>query len=118
VDSKESSDDFLDMCQKLDSLGWKKVFVDLRQNIPLGVPLPDSGKSIDLLRQNESVTSAKLSSVLRFPNKKLVLPIGHNMIIAFSRNKISNMIHKGGRPIMDELAEELVDEIFKWKLNQ
>lgn len=38
-------------------------------------------------------------------------PSGHNMIVAMSRNAIYNHLNKPGRPIVDALATELVDDI-------
>ena len=33
------------------------------------------------------------------------------MICAFSRGRVSSHMNRGGRPVMDALAKELVDEI-------
>jgi hypothetical protein len=37
------------------------------------------------------------------------------MMVAFSQSCISTFINKGGRPIVDALANELVEGIFSWK---
>jgi hypothetical protein len=42
-------------------------------------------------------------------------PLGHNMMVAFSRNRLSTYMNKAGRPVVDSLAKELVDDIFDWK---
>ena len=42
----------------------------------------------------------------------LRLPLGHNMIVAFARNKYSAFFNKGGRPLVNVLTKELVKEIF------
>jgi hypothetical protein len=49
-------------------------------------------------------------------SKRLILrvPVGHNMIVAFSRNRLATFLNKGGRPLVDALAEELVRDIFAW----
>ena len=44
----------------------------------------------------------------------LRVPAGHNMIVAFSRSRIGAFVNKGGRPLVDALAKELVQEIFAW----
>merc|ERR1712151_285781 len=188
-------DDLVTMCNSLDSLGWTKVFIDLRPNIPLFLPLPssfvpflpnmsssstssttsfidttttatntknsilpnifnsirnsiinndnnqqskDEASTTQIKIKNKQkleeetiscihsyknnisnvITSSNLSRILSTPNEKLVLPIGHNMIVAFSRNKVSSIIHKGGRPVMDELAKNIVHYIFNWDNNK
>jgi hypothetical protein len=45
----------------------------------------------------------------------LYLPMGHNMIVAFSRSSIRTYMNKGGRPVVDALAKEVVEDIFSWK---
>jgi len=36
-------EELVEMTKKLDALGWKKVFVDMRGEIPIGIPLPTIG---------------------------------------------------------------------------
>jgi len=38
-------------------------------------------------------------------------PFGHNMIVAMSRNSVYTYLNKAGRPIVDALATQLVDDI-------
>mmetsp|Transcript_7458 Transcript_7458/g.18843 ORF Transcript_7458/g.18843 Transcript_7458/m.18843 type:complete len:641 (-) Transcript_7458:141-2063(-) len=38
-------------------------------------------------------------------------PFGHNMIVAMSRNSVYTYLNKGGRPIVDGIAAQLVDDI-------
>jgi hypothetical protein len=45
----------------------------------------------------------------------LYWPLGHNMIVAFSRSRWSTYMNKAGRPVVDGLAKELVDDIFAWR---
>lgn len=133
------------MSLALDSLGWKKVFVDIRNEIPYSVSLPrlssrrvttmddnnnnssssssslsledDNNNNIDSLRLKKVVGSKDVASAVtnKPDSQKVFLPMGHNMIVAFSRDKYSTRINKGGRPIVDSLAKELVDDIFSWK---
>jgi hypothetical protein len=42
-------------------------------------------------------------------------PLGHNMMVAFSRNRLSTYMNKAGRPVVDSLAKQLVQDIFDWK---
>lgn len=41
----------------------------------------------------------------------LRVPVGHNMIVSFSRNRFATFLNKGGRPVVDALAKELVNDI-------
>lgn len=45
-------------------------------------------------------------------------PMGHNMIVAFSRSRWSAYMNKAGRPVVDALSRELVDDIFSFKENK
>ena len=47
-------------------------------------------------------------------NEKFHWPLGHNMIVAMSRNSIYTYLNKSGRPIVDALAAELVADIFEF----
>jgi Putative serine esterase (DUF676) len=44
-------------------------------------------------------------------------PLGHNMIVAFSRSRWSAHMNKAGRPIVDGLAKEIVNDIFAFDTN-
>mmetsp|Transcript_12459 Transcript_12459/g.28852 ORF Transcript_12459/g.28852 Transcript_12459/m.28852 type:complete len:289 (+) Transcript_12459:1026-1892(+) len=134
----ENTDDLVQMSHALDSLGWKKVFVDIRNGIPFRLLIPRLGGSrrsdsqddssssseeiapLDALRQKGVVESRDVVSAVTSPSdtesqQQMVLPIGHNMIVAFSRSRLSTLINKGGRPVVDALAKELVDDIFTWQ---
>jgi hypothetical protein len=136
------------MSTSLDRLGWKKVFVDMRQEIPF-VELPASAffskmrklrsESI-LLSPNQSqrkktngpanlhaltnqqqeqrtVYRSKdvANAVALQSDNRLSLPLGHNIICAFSRTRLSTFLYQGGRPVVDALAKELVEDIKKKK---
>jgi hypothetical protein len=36
------------------------------------------------------------------------------MLVAFSRSRWSKYMNRGGRPVVDSLAKELVEDIFRW----
>lgn len=168
-EAEDIVDDLVQMSASLDSLGWKKVFIDVRQEIPLRVALPRS-KSIrrtlkrnlivnplrlrkslsemvlsttstrssnteetggydsddstssrpsamHRLRQKGVVESRDVASVVSTPDDmRLSFPLGHNLMVALSRDGISGGLYKGGRPVMDSLAKELVHDIFDWDL--
>lgn len=159
--SKDFKDEFFDECddelhvmsKALDSLGWKKIIVDLRPEIPAislpgvvqkssivikskmkkgaygagGIVSEDLGEEEeDLLHNNGTLAD---SQVLRASLRRkesiasrdakeafgsvrdgsIHFPVGHNMICAFSRGRVSSHMNRGGRPVMDALAKEIVD---------
>lgn len=132
VNSRKSGDleDELDhMSRSLDRLGWKKVFVDIRRELP-SAELPkwtrrsssdlDDSTPIPNLRslqlENRVVESREVAAAVTLPtDNRVALPLGHNMIVAFSRSPLSTFMNKGGRPLVDALAKELVEDIFSWK---
>jgi len=98
----------------LDSLGWKKVFVDMRDEIPIGMPLPTfpipkvtlrkssfirsltvSSSSSELSWSDDSVNtsqsdtkvaqSKELTQMFCVSKYKISLPMGHNMIVAHTK---------------------------------
>lgn len=159
LSSKDFKDDFYDECddelhamsKALDSLGWKKIIVDLRPEIPaislprvvrkssivieskmrrgtydgigsedlgeVGEDLPhNNGTLADSqvlrasLRRKESIASRDAKEAFGSPRDgSLHLPVGHNMICAFSRGRVSSHMNRGGRPVMDALAKEIVN---------
>lgn len=125
------------MSISLDSLGWKKVFVDMRKEVPrIVVPksfvkMRRSSNSDSDDTESDSSTSSERSegeptksivsskdvaaAVTALPDVVgLYWPLGHNMIVAFSRSRWSTYMNKAGRPVVDGLAKELVDDIFAW----
>lgn len=112
------------MSSSLDSLGWKKVFVDIRREIPLAVSLP-VGSNIDpihncpiqkLKTANKVVESRDLAkAVSGNPSKAMIsLPLGHNAIVAMSRGAVTLAMNGGGMPVVDSLATHLTDDISSW----
>ena len=144
-------DELDEMSQCLDQLGWKKVFVDMRQELP-NAELPSILRSslslsslsdgpnsvVDgssecashvgtspsaaipklqaLQMENRLVESREVALAVSSPeDNRIALPLGHNMIVAFSRSPWSTFMNKGGRPVVDTLAKELVHGIFTWE---
>lgn len=126
IATEQHTDELVQMSTALDALGWKKVFVDIRKEIPIKIPMgrrnsqSDSGSeaeetSLDNLRRKKVVASRDLATAIKLDSSEgLHLPMAHNMIVAFSRSRISTFVNKGGRPIVDALAKELVEDIFSW----
>ena len=118
------NDDLLQMSNSLDQLGWKKVFVDVRNEIPVSVRIPrpilkrwnsSSIPSFSETSQSMPLESRHVAKTFSIPDDSLHLPIGHNLMVALDRGTRSTSINKGGRPIMDGLAKELVHEMLTWE---
>jgi Putative serine esterase (DUF676) len=131
-------DDLAMMSASLDSLGWKKVFIDVRKDMPK-IPLPqlrlrrslgnDSGSSSDTesgevsesvnptienLKERRIVGSKDVAAAVTkpmFESDQFHWPVGHNMIVAFSRSRLSSYLNRAGRPFVDGLAKDLVKDI-------
>lgn len=131
---KSQQDELLRMSMSLDSLGWIKVFVDMRRQIPVRISLPSflerrhrssvaaggkgSAHLLCTLQRRGVVESRDVVKAFSTPNKRVIgLPLGHNTICAFSRSNMSKKVNKGGRPVMDALARELVDGMLSWNVS-
>ncbi|KAL7574262.1 hypothetical protein ACA910_012513 [Epithemia clementina (nom. ined.)] len=173
ADNDEEENELVVMSRSLDSLGWKKVFVDPRKIVPkLSNPIPRLSKvaslrlnltnstgsgsdaesitisdsehdddpsegnfgsersqqqeqqerppatTIELLKARGVAPSREVfhavSAAPSQANDPFHWPFGHNMIVAMSRNSIYTYLNKSGRPIVDALAAELVDDIFSF----
>ena len=124
----EHQDELHRMSESLDKLGWKKVFIDSRNELP-GVEHPKSiidrkilrresasSNTMNDLRKRKSITSKEIASAVEVdPEAKRILwPGGHNMMVALSGGRIRTFVNKAGRPVVDHLAKELVEDIFSW----
>jgi hypothetical protein len=174
-------DKLYQMSVSLDKLGWKKVLVDVREQLPsirIRIKIPqwwgqqqrrrrvlseESENDLVLVDDNNNSTTTTTTTTSNnlhdlkkqqiVTSKDIVnaiqrvidpscdegeddcdndndndndnnnndfrfhLPFGHDMIVAFSRNRLRTFFNKGGRPIVDKLAKELVDDIFDWNTN-
>lgn len=133
----ENNDDLLIMSNSLDSLGWKKIFVDLRAEIPIGVKLPlvdgirkrfhksetnnnnnetptqSSPSKLVFQKEKTTTTSREVALVTKDnDSNRIIYPLGHNMIVAASRCGKSASFNSGGRPLIHDLAHDLVELIF------
>jgi hypothetical protein len=100
---------------KLDELGWTKVLVDIREEMPINLDsLQQSpkknqkeGNQIDLNSKTEWTSRELLE---QFDTGRLKsFPLGHTVLIANAKNEFYRNMNKGGMPIMDDLAKELVN---------
>lgn len=124
-ESTNSTSEMEVMSRSLDALGWTKVFVDMRREIPISVKLPslsasETSNNIDcpvkrLSIDRKSVASKELSrAVSSLGGNHISLPFGHNSICAFERGSFATEFNKGGRPVMDSLALSLVHDVSRW----
>ena len=96
-----------DMSQRLDSLGWTKLFLDVRDTIPLpSIPIPF--RTAAIVPDKSVWTSKELFPVLNQIGSRWQIPLGHTVGIANSRNSAYTWFTAGGQPFMDQLAEDLL----------
>ena len=131
------------MSSALDQLGWKKVIVDLRNEMPVKLPIPQRPRNIlprivkklsldsqidevtentEELEFDPSFTKPSPSKVLEsrdvanaysIPDDFIGFPLGHNTMVAVAQSRFT-FVFKGGRPLMDKLALEMIDEILNF----
>ena len=114
-------DDLTAMSSSLDSLGWTKHLIDIRKNVAR-LPSIFKSEAVCAIRQMKmtsddgKVTSQDLEKAIAQTDSLFNLPLGHNAICAFERGTPSKNFNSGGRPVMDSLAIELVNEISKYDI--
>lgn len=129
------SEDLLQMSNALDKLGWKKVIVDVRSQLPrIKHPL-NLVRKISLLSSSFDSTDSdnvvkneddSLSPSAPIPSKDILkffsgsegeisFPLGHNTLVAVDHQAVVSTVFKKGRPVMDKLGNELINEIFSWR---
>lgn len=139
--NQNDTDELVHMSTSLDALGWKKVFIDVRKEIPkitipkniLRLTTKDNGSNhesseteegrppdaiiepIHRLKEKGVAASKEVALAVKGDDSVFHWPLGHNMIVAFSRSRLSSYMNKAGRPVVDFLATQLVQDIFTWK---
>jgi hypothetical protein len=124
-----------DMATSLNSLGWTKVFVDVRPHIPalwvrpkatmkeIVSPSDYSQKSTVSSSTSTTTTTTRTSSKVFSPStlkRRLsgkgfdfnTLPFGHSFLVASTKNWWYTWFYRNGRKFVDQvLAKELVEEM-------
>jgi len=108
------------MSYSLDSLGWRKVFVDTRSVLPATIRLlprwlrRDSGALS--LKNGQSLTSCDLIPLVTGieGGRINIIPLGHTTMIANSKNAAVTWLNKAGQPVVDCMAKELIEDILLW----
>jgi hypothetical protein len=119
-----------EIAQRLDAMGWIKVFIDVRRYVP-SIPIPSwlLGKSDDTdgsLEPRTEFTSHELWNRLctkwTAPTSMLEpassssyrwwhVPFGHTVLVANAKNEWYAQLNAAGQPIMDALAKVLIQQV-------
>mmetsp|Transcript_6032 Transcript_6032/g.16416 ORF Transcript_6032/g.16416 Transcript_6032/m.16416 type:complete len:144 (+) Transcript_6032:102-533(+) len=84
------------------------VFWDVRPHLPFG------GDRRDSLLQSSSpqeMTSSQLLEMVTESSMLPTLPFGHTVLVANSKNEWYREWNRGGRPIMDHVAQTMMREL-------
>jgi len=133
------SEDYLLISNALDALGWKKVFVDVRDLIPFPkISIPSLTKiSSDLCLKakfdkalKHKFETVNQGDVVTFSSNELekllcpfsrdsipLIPFGHTVMVANAKNAVYRKINKGGEIVVNHLAEEMITDMLKWSLD-
>eukprot|EP00551_Chaetoceros_affinis_P009532 CAMPEP_0203672064 /NCGR_PEP_ID=MMETSP0090-20130426/7678_1 /ASSEMBLY_ACC=CAM_ASM_001088 /TAXON_ID=426623 /ORGANISM="Chaetoceros affinis, Strain CCMP159" /LENGTH=747 /DNA_ID=CAMNT_0050537295 /DNA_START=398 /DNA_END=2641 /DNA_ORIENTATION=- len=133
-------EDLLEMSSAMDQLGWKKVIVDLRNEMPMKLPMPkprnilprivkkfsseisesqnelenDKDKAIEFSPTSRKILESRdVDQAFSIPDDFIGFPLGHNTMVAVAQSRLT-FVFKGGRPLMDKLAVEMIDEILSF----
>ena len=125
------------LARRLDALGWTKVLYDLRpllwsisnpfatksSSLENSLSQPFSLGSLSTDDQTTSLTSSQLLKALTLSkngnssnhNERWYAPLAHTILVANAKNPQFAKFSAPGRPIMDELAREMVADIIVTK---
>jgi hypothetical protein len=91
--------------QRLDALGWKKVFVDMRPHLP---SFPCRAKGLEG-GPRAAYSSQHLHDTIC--GVEYHFPWGHSLLTANSKNAVYRWLNQAGKPVMDRLARDILDDI-------
>ena len=104
------------LSELLDSMGWNKLFWDMRPTLPTMVPsflwTTDASKqssSSSLFKSKSTYTSQELYQ--QYTSFGGSVPFGHTMLVANSKNSLFERLWAGGKPVMDWVAQDLLERI-------
>eukprot|EP00590_Aulacoseira_subarctica_P006510 CAMPEP_0172429856 /NCGR_PEP_ID=MMETSP1064-20121228/52182_1 /TAXON_ID=202472 /ORGANISM="Aulacoseira subarctica , Strain CCAP 1002/5" /LENGTH=452 /DNA_ID=CAMNT_0013175547 /DNA_START=246 /DNA_END=1604 /DNA_ORIENTATION=- len=117
---KEGTDQ-LELSLALDSLGWKKVFVDVRDLLPLSIPIPfvKEPKLVNHYQKEKSeggLGTMESRQIIPFvsSSNRISFPNGHTTMVANSKSDFVAWLNSNGRIIMNQFAAELVNDMLSW----
>jgi pimeloyl-ACP methyl ester carboxylesterase len=103
------------MAHVLDTMGWTKVFCDMRENIPLPtLPVPFFSNPADMIPQRQEYTAEELIPMVTQVGPRVTFPLGHQVLVANSKSGWYTTMSAGGRPVVDRIATNLIDDIVKY----
>jgi hypothetical protein len=115
--------DQIEMSVALDSLGWKKVFVDVRDLLPFSLKIPwiNEKSILDHTKKNSEnccnddviFESRELIPFVTASNR-ISIPMGHTTMVANSKTEFISWLNSKGRSVMDNFAVELVNDMKHW----
>lgn len=106
-----------ELAERLDSLGWTKVFCDVRESlVTLSLPTALSQRSppptLRDLTTCDDFSVADLHKTLSGKRKdKWHAPFAHSIIVASRKLRCQSKMNSKGQPLMDQLALELVSTL-------
>jgi hypothetical protein len=112
------------MTRNLDSLSWTKVFIDVRKEIPMAsIPKPWAKNPRreweaflnQARKESQIVIQSKDLAELMTGSDSVNVPLGHTVMVANSKSKFYSRLNANGRPVMNQLAEELLVEIVSFR---
>jgi len=102
--------------ESLDRLGWQKIFMDTRGALPawsrLSTPDVIASKEHNIPEGPRTSYSSR-ELVQQFSRFGTLLPIAHPLNIANAKTDLYSELTKLGRPIMDALADLLVNDMIE-----
>jgi hypothetical protein len=102
----------LSISERLDAMGWTKVFWDLSQKDDSSSSNNNERVIVDDSTIVNTTTTAKaLLEQFCTPTINFRQPFGHTLFVANSKNSIYERLHQQGRPIMQYLARSILDEL-------
>ena len=65
--------------------------------------------------QSKILESRDVANTYSIPDDFISFPLGHNTMVAVAQSRFT-FVFKGGRPLMDKLADEMIDEILNFNV--
>ncbi|GKY92236.1 hypothetical protein MPSEU_000194800 [Mayamaea pseudoterrestris] len=99
------------LAERLDALGWRKVFYDMRNTLPsLAVPF-FTPPAVETSHKSRYTSAELLREYASWKTERIHFPMGHNILVANAKNEAYAKMNAAGQPVMDQLAAYLVQEI-------
>jgi hypothetical protein len=94
---------------KMDQLGWTKVLVDVRNEMPININRPEERQESTTNDQKKTEWTSRELLEQFDTGRLLSVPIGHTVMVANAKNEFYRKMNKAGVPIMDHLAKEMIN---------